>query len=151
MLSIKVIHNDEEHAAAIKEVERLWGAKAGTEDGDRFELLTVLVDAYEDERWPIEALDPITTLIETLKFRGLTRKDLEPALGSRAKVSEVLSGKRALSTAMLRKLAEPPFSIPPELLLGPPPEPKKTKATRPAKRAARKTVKAKTAARRVSR
>lgn len=101
---LKPIRNDRDHDKALKEINRLWGAKRGTPAGDRFEILGLLVEAYEKEHFPI---DP-PTAIEAIEFRleqmGLTRKDLEPMIGTRARVSEVLNGKRQMTLAMMRRI-----------------------------------------------
>jgi HTH-type transcriptional regulator / antitoxin HigA len=81
MKNIKPIRSEQEYAAAMVEVERLWGAKAGTAEGDRLDALATLIDAYETERDPIDPPDPI----EAIKFRTeqqcLTRQGLETMLG----------------------------------------------------------------------
>ncbi len=101
---IKPIRTKIDHAAALQEVERLWDAKPGTPSGDRLEVLATLVDAYERAHFPILPPDPI----EAIKFRmdqqGKTRKDLEPILGTRARVAEILLGRRPLTLTMIRGL-----------------------------------------------
>src|SRR5882724_9718260 len=101
---VKPIRTRRDYETALKEVERLWGARAGTHEGDRLEVLATLIDAYETEHYPMDPPDPI----EAIKFRmeqmGLTRKDLEPLIGTRTRVAEVLNGKRRLSIAMVRRL-----------------------------------------------
>jgi HTH-type transcriptional regulator/antitoxin HigA len=101
---LKPIHTAEDHRAALKEVERLWGSKSGTPDGDRLDVLATLIDAYEAQHEPIDKPDPIEAIRFRMEQQGLTRKDLEPMLGTRMRVSEVLNGKRALSIAMIRRL-----------------------------------------------
>ena len=101
---LKPIRTAADHAAAMAEVERLWGARTGTADGDRLDLLATLIDAYEARTYPMDPPDPI----EAIKFRmeqlGLTRKDLEPLIGTRARVAEVMNRKRSLSIEMIRRL-----------------------------------------------
>ena len=101
---VKPIHTAADHRAALKEVERLWGSKSGTPDGDRLDVLATLIDAYEAQHEPIDKPDPIEAIRFRMEQQGLTRKDLEPMLGTRMRVSEVLNGKRALSIAMIRRL-----------------------------------------------
>ena len=101
---VKPIHTAADHRAALKEVERLWGSKSGTPDGDRLDVLATLIDAYETQHEPIDKPDPIEAIRFRMEQQGLTRKDLEPMLGTRMRVSEVLNGKRALSIAMIRRL-----------------------------------------------
>ena len=92
-------------------------AKQGTAEGDELDVLATLVEAYENKHFPISAPDPV----EAIKFRmeqlGLDRKDLEPFIGSRARVSEILNRRRGLSVAMIRSLHEN-LDIPLEALIG---------------------------------
>ncbi len=100
---LKPIRSEVDYEAALAEVERLWGAKGGTPDGDRLDVLVALIDAYEAEHYPTDPPDPI----EAIKFcmeQGLTRKDLEPIIGTRTRVAEVLNRKRGLSIDMIRRL-----------------------------------------------
>ena len=114
--SIKPIRTAADHRSALKEIERLWGARLGTRDGDRLDVLATLIDAYEDARYPIDPPDPIDAIKFRMEQRGLTRKDLEPMLGTRTRVAEVLNRRRGLSIAMIRKLhAE--LGIPAEVLI----------------------------------
>lgn len=116
--SVRPIRTKADYEAALAEVRRLWGAKAGTEKGDRLDVLATLIDAYEAEHYPMDPPDPI----EAIKFRmeqlGLKRKDLEPLIGTRTRVAEVLNGKRRLSIAMIRRLHEK-LGIPAETLIRP--------------------------------
>ena len=103
---LKPIHNWEDHAMAMVEFEKLWGAAPGSPEEDRLDLLATIIDAFESKNVPFDLPDPI----EAIKFRmdqqGLTRKDLEPMLGSRARVAEILNRKRGLSLPMIRRLHE---------------------------------------------
>ena len=103
---IKPIRSERDYEAALSEVERLWGSKAGTAEGDRLDVLATLIEAYEVEHYPIDPPDPI----EAIKFRmdqqGLTRKDLEEIIGTRTRIAEVLNRKRGLSITMIRRLHE---------------------------------------------
>jgi HTH-type transcriptional regulator/antitoxin HigA len=103
---VKPIRSEADYEAALAEIERLWGARSGTPESDRLNVLATLVDAYESEHDPIDPPDPI----EAIKFRmdqqGLTRRDLEAILGARARVAEVLNRKRDLSIGMIRRLHE---------------------------------------------
>jgi HTH-type transcriptional regulator/antitoxin HigA len=105
-MQIRPIKTKADHRAALKEIERLMEAKPGTAAGDRLEVLTTLVDRYESEHEPIEPPDPIEALLYHMESRGLTRRDLEPYLGSRARVAEVLNRRRSLTIDMIRKLHE---------------------------------------------
>jgi len=79
-------------------------AKAGTPAGDRLDILTTLVERYESQHEPIEPPDPIDALLYHMESRDLKRRDLEPYLGSRARVAEVLNRRRPLTIDMIRKL-----------------------------------------------
>jgi len=105
-MQIRPIKTKADHRAALKEIERLMDAKQGTPAGDRLEILTTLVDHYESQHESVEPPDPIDALIYHMESRGLTRRDLEPFLGSRARVAEVLNRRRALTIEMIRKLHE---------------------------------------------
>jgi HTH-type transcriptional regulator/antitoxin HigA len=105
-MQIRPVKTKADHRAALKEIERLLDAKPGTAAGDRLEILTTLVDRYESEHEPIEPPDPIDAVLYHMESRGLTRRDLEPYLGSRARVAEVLNRRRALTIAMIRGLHE---------------------------------------------
>lgn len=88
----------------MAEVKRLWGSKSGTPDGDRLDVLATLIDAYEAQHEPIDRPDPIEAIRFRMEQQGLTRKDLEPLIGTRTRVSEVLNRKRTLSIGMIRRL-----------------------------------------------
>jgi HTH-type transcriptional regulator / antitoxin HigA len=103
-MKIRPIKTDADYRVVLIELERLMDAVPGTPAGDRLEVMTTLVEHYESLREPIEPPDPIEALIYHMESRGLERRDLEPYLGSRARVAEVLNRKRALSIEMIRKL-----------------------------------------------
>lgn len=105
-MQIRPIKTKGDYRAALKEIERLMDARPGTAAGDRLEVLTTLVDRYESEHEPIDPPDPIEALLYHMESRGLTRRDIEPYLGSRARVAEVLNRRRALTIDMIRKLHE---------------------------------------------
>jgi HTH-type transcriptional regulator/antitoxin HigA len=118
MTELRPIRREADYEAAVAEIERLWGAKAGTPEGDRLDVLATLVDAYEAEHDPIDPPDPIEAIRFRMEQQGLTRKDLERILGSRIRVSEILNRKRGLSIAMIRRLHET-LGIPAEVLIRP--------------------------------
>src|ERR1700743_2363139 len=101
---IKPIRSEADYEKALTEAERLWGAKSGTPDGDRLDVLATLIDAYEAEHYPIDPPDPIEAIKFRMEQQGLTRKDLEPIIGTRTRVAEVLNRKRGLSIDMIRRL-----------------------------------------------
>jgi HTH-type transcriptional regulator / antitoxin HigA len=102
--SLKPIRNKKDHEAALKEVERLWGAKLGTEEGDRLDVLATLIDVYEAAHYPVDPPDPIEAIKFRMEQQGLSRKDLEPLIGTRTRVAEVLNRRRSLSIGMIRRL-----------------------------------------------
>ncbi len=114
---LKPIKNSEEHKEALNQFEASINAADGTQEAYQRDVLAILIEKYEDESIPL----PLPSPIEAIKFRmeqaGLTRKDLEPILGGRAKVSEILSGKRELTIKMARGL-HTQLGIPAESLLG---------------------------------
>ena len=103
-MELRPIRNRREHAAALKEAESLWNASKGSAGEDRLLVLALLIEAYEREHFPIPAPDPIELLFHVMAARGLSRKDLEPYIGSRARVAEVLNRVRPLSIEMIRRL-----------------------------------------------
>lgn len=117
-MHLKPIHNDEDHAAALQEIDRLWDAEDGTPEADTLEILVTLVEAYEKDRYELPPPDPIDALEYFLESRGWTRKDLEPCIGSRGRVSEIMSRKRPLTISMIRNL-ERATGIPASILIQP--------------------------------
>ena len=115
---VRPIRTETDHALAMAEVERLWGAPVGTPEGDRLDVLATLIDAYENEHYPMDPPDPIAAIQFRMEQQGLTRKDLEPMIGSRTRVAEVLNRKRNLSVAMIRRLHEG-LGISAEILIRP--------------------------------
>ncbi|NLG99515.1 MAG: transcriptional regulator [Chloroflexi bacterium] len=115
-MEIKPIRTEADYEAALAEVERLWGAEPGTPDGDRFEVLFTLVEAYEEKQYPILPPDPVEAIKYYMDSRGLDRRDLEQYIGPSGRVSEVLSRKRPLTLAMIRKL-NAGLGIPAEILI----------------------------------
>jgi HTH-type transcriptional regulator/antitoxin HigA len=103
---IKPIRTKRDYEAALKAVERLWGAKVGTPEGDRLDVLATLIDAYEAEHYPMDPPDPIEAIKFRMEQQGLTRRDLEEIIGTRTRIAEVLNRKRGLSITMIRRLHE---------------------------------------------
>ncbi len=112
------MHNDDDYALALQAIDRLWDAADGTAEADTLEMLVTLVEAYEAEHYPIPAPDPIDMILHVMDARGLTRRDLEPYLGSHARVSEVLNRRRPLSLEMIRKL-QAGLGLPADVLVQP--------------------------------
>ena len=117
-MNLKPIKTDADHAAALREITRLWGAAEGTADGDRLDILATLVDAYEEARFPMDLPDPIEAIKFRLEQQGDDRKALIGIIGNRTRVYEVLRGDRALSLAMIRRL-NARLKIPAEVLIRP--------------------------------
>ena len=115
---VRPIRTKRDYEAALKEVGRLWGAKAGTSEGDRLDVLATLIDAYETEHYPMDPPDPIEAIKFRMEQQGLTRRDLEGIIGTRTRVAEILNRKRGLSIAMIRRLNER-LGIPAEVLIRP--------------------------------
>ncbi len=126
-MEIKPIRNDADHDAALREIERLWGAKEGTPEADRLEVLTTLVEAYEDKHFPMDAPDPIEAIKFRLEQQGLDHRALVGVIGGRSRVYEVMHRKRRLSLDMIRRLNER-FGIPAEVLIRPIREPRRRRA-----------------------
>ena len=117
-MDIKPIKTDEDYRAALEEIERLMDAQPNTPEGDRLDVLTTLVDAWEEKRYPIEEPDPIEAIKHRMEALGMSRKDLEAMIGGRNRVSEVLSRKRPLTIHMIRRLSEK-MHIPAGVLIRP--------------------------------
>lgn len=104
MPNLKPIRTEEDYDAALSEVERLWGAKLGTSEGDRLDVLATLIDAYEQAHYPMDPPDPIEAIKFRMSQQKLTRKQLEPLIGTRTRVAEILNRRRSLSIGMIRRL-----------------------------------------------
>ena len=116
---LKPIRSAADYERALSDVERLWGARSGTPEGDRLDILATLIDVYEAEHYPMEAPDPVEAIQFRMEQQGLSRKDLEPLIGTRIRVAEVLNRKRSLSIGMIRRLHER-LGISAEVLIRPP-------------------------------
>lgn len=115
-MKISPIRNEKDYQNALDRLEEIFDAKKGTEQGDELEILSILIDRYENEKIPIEMPDPI----EAIKFRmeqmGMKQKDLAEVVGFRSRVSEILNKKRKLTLDMIRKL-NTQLHIPTEVLV----------------------------------
>ncbi len=118
MIDIKPIRKAADYERALKQMKKLWGAKPGSAEADALDVLATLIDQFESKQFPIVAPEPI----EAIKFRmeqlALTRKDMEGIIGNRGRITEVLSGKRELTLAMIRRLHSE-LKIPAEVLIAP--------------------------------
>jgi HTH-type transcriptional regulator/antitoxin HigA len=115
-MSVRPIKTDADHAAALRQIEKLWGAETGTLRGDRLDVLIVLVEAYERERFPVDVPDPIEAIKFRLEQQGMDYRALVGVIGQRTRVYEVMRGDRPLSLAMIRRLHEK-LRIPAEVLI----------------------------------
>lgn len=103
-MKIKPVRTEADYEAALKEIERLFNVKSGNAEADRLEVLITLTEAYEEKHYAIPLPDPIEAILYHMESRGLSRRDIEPFIGSRARVSEVLNRKRPLTMEMIRSL-----------------------------------------------
>jgi HTH-type transcriptional regulator/antitoxin HigA len=118
-MEIRPIKNDTDHAAALAEIANLWNAAANSEDEDKLDLLSTLVEKYEEARWPaVDASDPIDLLHFAISDLGHSQAELADLLGSRSRASEVLNRRRALTVEMIRTISEA-WKIPADLLVKP--------------------------------
>lgn len=120
-MDIRPIRTDKDHKAALAEIGRLWGAAPGTADGDRLDILVVLVETYEDRRFPFKnkrKFDPIDVLRYAIDELGHTQVELAEILGSRSRASEVLRRRRPLTLEMIQRI-NAAWKIPADLLVQP--------------------------------
>lgn len=115
-MKVKPIKNNKDYEKALHRIENLMAAKEGTPESDELDILSTLVDVYEETHFPIRAPDPIAAIEHCMEALNLDRKDLEKMLGSKSKVSEVLNKKRKLSMEMVRSLNKG-MGIPAEILI----------------------------------
>jgi HTH-type transcriptional regulator / antitoxin HigA len=115
-MSIKPIKSERDYRRALKEIDQLMDAKPNTPQGDALDVLVTLVEKWEEEHHAIEAPNPVAALEFVMEQRGLSRRDLEPYIGSRARVAEILNHKRSLTLPMIRKL-HAGLGIPAEVLI----------------------------------
>jgi HTH-type transcriptional regulator/antitoxin HigA len=116
---LKAIRTEADYEAALDELRRLWGAKLGTPDGERLDVLATLIDAYETKHHPIDLPDPIDAILFRMEQQGLTRDDLEALLGTGAGIAEMLDRKRDLTIEMIRAVHDA-LGVPAEVLIRPP-------------------------------
>ena len=116
-MDIRPIKTRRDYKKALARIETIIAAKAGTDVGDELDVLATLVDTYEQKHFLIDAADPVDAILFRMDQQGLTRKDLEPFIGSRHRVSEILKRKRSLTLEMIRRLHRG-LGIPLEVLVG---------------------------------
>ena len=115
-MDIKPIKTERDYQRALKEIDSLMDAKPNTPEGDRLDVLVTLVEAWEQKHEPIAAPDPVEAILFAMEQRGLTRRELEPFIGSRARVAEILNHRRSLTLPMIRRL-HVGLGIPAEVLI----------------------------------
>lgn len=103
-MQIHPIRTEEDHERAVQRIAKLIGAAPDSAEGNELDILATLVDAYEAKHYPMDAPSPIAAIEFRMEQQGLTRKDLEPLIGTRARVSEILGGTRPLTLNMIRRL-----------------------------------------------
>src|SRR5262245_7912360 len=117
-MDIKPIRTKADYRAALKQIEKLMGAKANTVEGEKLDVLVALVEAYERKHYPLDLPDPVEAIKFEMDQRGLTVKDLEPMIGRPNRVYEILSHKRPLTLPMIQRLHSR-LGIPAESLIKP--------------------------------
>ena len=115
-MNIRPIKTESDYSAALAEVESLMLAEPGTPEGEKLDVLTTLLEAYERNHYPMDFPDPVDAIKFEMERRGLTVADLEPMIGKRNRVYEVLNHKRSLSLKMIWRLHEQ-LGIPAESLI----------------------------------
>jgi HTH-type transcriptional regulator/antitoxin HigA len=115
-VKIRPIKTEADHEAALARAWSLMDAKKDTPEADELDVLATLIEAYEDKHFPMDLPDPIEAIKFRMEQQGLTRKDLEPIIGTRTRVAEVLNKRRNLSIGMIRRLHEK-LDIPAEILI----------------------------------
>ena len=115
-MNARIIKTETAYQAALERVDELMDAHPGSADFEELELLSLLIENYEDEHYPIDFPDPVEAIKFRMEQQGLTAKDMIPYLGSQSKVSEVLNYKRPLSLSMIRRLQEG-LGIPADVLI----------------------------------
>jgi HTH-type transcriptional regulator/antitoxin HigA len=116
-MRIHPIRTEADHDSAVARIAKLIGARPDTAEGEELDILATLVDAYEARHHAIDAPDPIAAIQFRMEQQGLTRKNLEPLIGSRARVSEIMTRRRPLTLAMIRRVRDE-LGISADLLLG---------------------------------
>jgi HTH-type transcriptional regulator/antitoxin HigA len=117
-MELRPIRTRKDHQAALAEAERLWNAPAKSPEADRLDVLAMLIEGYERRRFPIPDPDPIELLGHVMESRGLTRSDLEPYIGPRGRVADILNRTRPLTLEMIRRLTEG-LDLPADVLIKP--------------------------------
>jgi HTH-type transcriptional regulator / antitoxin HigA len=117
-MNVKPIRTKRDYGAALRRAEQLMQARQGSADADELEVLSLLIESYEAKHFPIDDPDPISLLEHVMEAQGLARRDLEPFIGSRARVAEVLNRVRPLTLEMIRRLTDG-LKLPADVLVRP--------------------------------
>jgi HTH-type transcriptional regulator/antitoxin HigA len=117
-MEIRTIHTKKAYKAALNEIEQLWSAPAKSAQAERLDVLTLLVEYYEKTHFPIADPDPIEFIEHVMESRGLSRKDLEPMIGPRGRVADILNKTRPLTLEMIRRLVDQ-LNLPADVLVKP--------------------------------
>lgn len=115
-MEISPIRNEKDYQKALERLEVIFDAKRGTKEGDELEILSILLDNYESDKFPIEMPDPISAINFRMEQMGLKQKDLVEYIGFKSRVSEIMNKKRKLTLEMIRKLSYN-LRIPTEILI----------------------------------
>lgn len=115
---LKPIRSEEDHAAALTEIERLWGAKLGTPEGDRLDILATLVDAYETQHHAVDPIDPVEAILFRMEQSGRVTSDLASIVEPEMSPVDVLDRRAELSLEQIRRLHDE-WGIPAEILIRP--------------------------------
>lgn len=115
-MEIKPIRTEPDYKKALERLEIIFDAKRGSKEGDELEILSILIDKYESENFPIEMPDPIAAINFRMEQLGLKQKDLVEMIGFKSRVSEIMNKKRKLTLEMIRKL-NTSLKIPTEVLI----------------------------------
>lgn len=112
----RLLKSEEDYEAALERIDEIFDAKEGSEEADERDLLTALVEIYEEKKYPIDSPDPVSAIKFRMEQEGLNNEDMVQYLGSKSRVSEIFSGKRTLSISMIRKLSSG-LRIPADVLI----------------------------------
>jgi HTH-type transcriptional regulator / antitoxin HigA len=126
-IKIRPIRSEGDYEAVLAEIDELMDAQPGTSEGDRLDVLVTLVEAYEARHWEIDLPDPVEAIRIRMEDKNLRQVDLVPMIGSRGRVSEVLSRKRDLTLPMIRRLAKG-LDLGADVLIQEPPKPRSRRA-----------------------
>jgi HTH-type transcriptional regulator / antitoxin HigA len=126
-IKVRPIRSEEDYEAVLTEIDELMDAEPGTSEGDRLDVLVTLVEAYEARHWQIDLPDPVEAILVRMEHKNLRQVDLVPMIGSRGRVSEVLSRKRDLTLPMIRRLAKG-LDLGADVLIQEPPKPRSRRA-----------------------